>query len=605
MEKERSFDNGISATPGNPWRGFAHPEHRSEEYEGLLRTLRFASIQLNKFWVEFNALPVFMNEMKGASIRQIEGLFDWFQAAPSWSARVGLPRLVPELCNEASRKVLLEFTSRVVRARMLRAGLAKLVSAPWATEAELGDALKRLQVAEKLTQSLGLTSGGLAETEARIEILGQRLERNVRLQAFFSRLATECGLDAEATHLRESMRMFQAVELIRHTPFSVWQWRKPQCLAAQNRARILAWQERSQPLVEARRRLQPHFRMEERVAAAQLRLLAEKIRDAGFFRALNSGYKESLRKYRELLLLPEGANPPKESRAQISSQLEDWANYLEVKAQVEDSAEAKAIFAPHFRGIDTNFDAALEANAWAAQVRAELESEDKGAEADLCTRLADALFMAPQEALLQAVEACSGAGIQAVQAILAEPEYAAGREFAAIGCDEEACWMEATQLRDHLIALGVHAGTKLSELPAIRAAAGDLLALLVNINAQPEARAAFKHAFAGEHTDLSLLASAQDYIDFVAGAGLSESLRASFLTAHGPQRLHDTRAGVVPALNGLAHVKEHLRRLEAATHGQSRSLEDLPLLDLINRIQRALKSPAQLGALVDELRISH
>jgi hypothetical protein len=603
MEKNRP--NGLmvelgTQPVGNPWQGFAHPSHRAEELEPLRRTLRFALIQLNKFWVEVNAFPVFMNELKGASLKQIERLFDWFQAAPSWSARVTQPRLVPELVQEASRKALLDFTSRVVRARSLRAKLEQMLSAKWSTEAEMAAAIARLEEASKLAHSQGLESGGVGETEARIRELSVRLERNSRLQAYFARLSAECGLGMEATSLSTAQRVFQAAEIARQAPLSVWQWRKLPVMSAQNRARILAWQERSLPLLEARRRVEPLFRTSERVASAQLRLLAEKIGGSGMFRALSSDYKDAVRRYQELLRLDPHQKAPKETPAKMAEQLDDWAGYLERKAQVDDGAEAKALFGRHFKGIDTDFAGALEANAWATATRAELESEDKGLEADFCSRLADALFEVSQDKLVQAAELCSGPGRQAIQVILAQPDYASGREFAAIACDDEARWMEVTRLRDHLAALGVKPQTRLTDLEALATGVSELRELLKGIEAMAEPRLAFKQAYAGESTDLGLLASAQDYIDFVHEAGLSEGLRASFLSSHGPQRLQDTRKLVAPALAGMAHVKEHFKRLEVATHGQSKDLDNLPLLDLINRIQHALKHPELLAEQVRE-----
>ena len=92
------------------------------------------------------------------------------------------------------------------------------------------------------------------------------------------------------------------------------------------------------------------------------------------------------------------------------------------------------------------------------------------------------------------------------------------------------------------------------------------------------------------------------YVEFIETAGLPESLRNSFLTAYGPARLADTQSLVAPAQNGLLAVKEHLGRLESATYGQTKGLESEPLLDLIQRIQRALKQPQALGEWVDKLK---
>jgi len=72
------------------------------------------------------------------------------------------------------------------------------------------------------------------------------------------------------------------------------------------------------------------------------------------------------------------------------------------------------------------------------------------------------LFTSPQDRLLDAVELCAGAGLQAIQSILARPEYASDSDFASIGCAEESRWMAATELREHLAALELRPHVRLA-----------------------------------------------------------------------------------------------------------------------------------------------
>jgi hypothetical protein len=603
--------NPLHGNPANPWTGFAHPSHQPEEFEPLLRTLRFASIQLNKFWVEVNAFPVFMNEMKGASLKQIERLFGWLQAAPAWGDYIPVSRLIPDVCKEPSRGLLLGFVDQVYRVRAIRQELAGLMRAPLADLAALQAAQAQLGVAIALSRQLGLDGGGRAEVQARVDEINACLERNGKLQAFFSRMAGECGL-AEATCRTEADRVFQSVDIIRRAPEVIWSWRKPQILGPQQRLRIQAWQDRARPVLEARKRLMARFRLEDydgAVTPDQLRSLGAQLQAGGALRAFSSTYKEHLKHYHGLMRLDGNKAPPKETPAEMAEGLADWAGYIEQKEAFDGNAEAKAFFSPCFRGVDTDFDGALEANAWAAAVRGELKAEDPASpeghrDAAYCARLVDALFNVPKERLFAALESCTGAGIQFVQSILSEPEYSAGREFAAIGCDDEARLLEATRLRENLLSLGTLPGTPLSRLPQARALADELALLVRRIESASDVQAYLRTSFAGERTDLGVIEAPLAYIEYVRCAGLPESLRNSFLTAYGPQRLQDTRSMVAPALNGLAAVKDHLERLNASTHGASRMLEELPLLDLVHRIQRALKQPGLLAESVQMLRAS-
>lgn len=618
MDRPHSDQLNSLAPPAagtHPWEGFAHPEHRADEYEGMLRTLRFAMIQLNKFWVEVNAFPVFMNELKGASIREIERLLGWLQSSPRWADAIVHPRLIPELRQPSARAALQDFGDCVKRAQALKSAMAELQTADLAAGAAgsraVPDALQGAQAhlgaAIALARQLGLDHQSVAEVDARVEEVSARLSRNHRLQGFFSRLATDCGMP-EATSLREAGRVFQVSDFVRRTRPEHLPWRKPQILGPQQRIRIEAWADRARPSIEARKRLASRFKIEERVEAERLRSIAAALKCGGAFRAFNSSYKEALRHYQELQKPEAGAKgQPKESPEAMAEQLADWAGYLESKAAFEGNPEAIAFFSPAFKGIDTDFAGALAANAWAGALRLDLKVEDastaEGArDQAFCARLMEWVFTAPELKLHAVAAMCAGEDARASQGILLEPEYAAGREFSQIGCEEEARLVEATRLRESLAALNWRSSVPLSRLAELRLLLEERLGIARRLEAWEAAQAPLKSLYAGEETDLVPIETARAYVEYIEGAGLPESLRNSFLTAYGPSRLADTAALVAPTQNGLAQVKDHLGRLEVATHGQSKSLEGEPLLDLVNRIQRALKQPQALGEWVNKLK---
>jgi hypothetical protein len=620
MEREQTPGLPGSVAPfgtgGNtpPWQGFAHPEHRPEEYEALLRTLRFALIQLNKFWVELNAFPVFMNEMKGASLNRIERLFTWLMDSPNWTEAVPHPRLIPDLRQPALRKALLELATCVRRARELRAAMQELQDGAVPDMAALVSAQGHLGIALALSRQLGLERGTQIDVQMRIAETATRLARNRRVRKFFGRLATDCAMP-EALNLMDAGRIFQTVDHLRKTKPEVLTWRKPQLIGPQQKVRIESWQDRVRPMFEARKRLRELFKSEmldksDSISAERLRAIAAALREGGTFRMFNSSYKEAFRHYLELLkpeLAAAKGSVTKEAPEAMAARLEEWAGLSEHKAQFEANAEARAFFAPFFRGIDTDFQLAVAVNTWATGLRAELKIQDPGSpegarDLVFCNRLLEWAFTASDLQLHAAVALCEGDEARTVQGSLLENEYAQGREFADLGNDEEARLLEATRLRDAIKGLMLKPAFGLERLTELRQLVEERLSLLQRMEGALDARASLKTLYLGEDTNLAPIDGATAYGEYIESAGLPEALRQSFLTAYGPSRLNDTRKMVSPARNGLAGVKDHLGRLEAATHGQSRRLEDEPLLDLITRIQRALKHPTQLGEMVDQLR---
>ena len=597
----------LSQFGSNPWQGFAHSEHRADEYESLLRTLRFAMIQLNKFWVEINAFPVFMNELKGASIREIERLLVWLETSPRWADVLAQPRLIPELKQPAVRAALAEFSECVRRSRALRGAMTELQFSEFLGISALQEAQPHLGSAISLFRHLSLDQGRPGDVDARIADVTTRLSRNHRLQGFFSRLAKDCGIP-EAMSLREAGRVFQVADYVRRTKNETLSWRKPQILGSNQRIRIEAWADRARPSIDARKKLGAHFKLGAAVDSERLRSIGAALRGGGAFRLFNGSYKEALKHYHDLVMLdPSSKSPPKESVDAMANQLCEWAAYLEVKTAFEGNPEARAFFAPSFKGIDTDFQGALAANAWAASLRCELKIDDastqEGArDAAFCAQLIEWVFNAPDLKLHAVAAICSGEEARACQGILLETEYAAGREFTQIASEDQAKLLESTRLRDHLTVLAWREDVPLSRLLELRLLLEERLSLVRRLDAWDQAKVTLKNFFAGEDTDLLPIEAARAYVEYIEAAALPESLRNSFLTAYGPARLLDTRSLVAPAQNGLAQVKDHLGRLDVATHGQSRMLENDPLLDLVTRIQFALKHPQALGEWVEKMK---
>ncbi|MGK5083899.1 hypothetical protein WDW37_11405 [Bdellovibrionota bacterium FG-1] len=602
------MDRNPNVSPfGNPWQGFAHVDHRVEEYEGILRTLRFALIQLNKFWVEINSFPVFMNEMKGSSIREIERLLQWFQQTPRWHEVLLQPRLISDLRQPPLRAALLDFVECVSRAGDLRASTLEIQSRPLPEVSALQSSLAQLGLAIALTRQLGLEGGKIIDVQCRIHEVSRRLERNRKIHGFFGKLSSKWGLP-EATCLFQCARLFRCMDLIRQTPREILSWRSPQILGEQQKIRIQSWQDRVKATLESRKGLMQHFELHQAASANSLRELATALKKGGAFRAFTTAFKDA-NKFYETLLKPEinVKVVSKETPENRADRLLEWATYLEKKVVFENSTEGRAFFAPHFNGIDTDFTQALKTHDWGCELRSEMQVGNTATlegqrDAEYCAKLLEWAFSAPAAALWGAAEESGNAEALQAQKFLLEPEYDLGRGFQSVAREEEVRLIEVTRLVESLENLTIRPETTLNRLSELRGLVEERLLLLRRIESWSEMRSLLKNHFLGEETDLTLIENPRLYIEFIETAPLPESLRNSLLTAHGPARLHDTRSLVAPALNGLVAVKDHLQRLEIATNGQSRMLEDEPLLDLIQRLQRALKNPQGLAEWVDQAK---
>ena len=93
------------------------------------------------------------------------------------------------------------------------------------------------------------------------------------------------------------------------------------------------------------------------------------------------------------------------------------------------------------------------------------------------------------------------------------------------------------------------------------------------------------------------------YVRFVEEAPIPEAMKISFLSLHGPQRFNESKTQVGSVLPSLKPLKEHLQKLENITHNQVVVLEQGPILQLMNRIQEALKHSSQLDVWVEYLKI--
>jgi hypothetical protein len=582
----------------HPWRDFAHPDLHTDDFELLLRTLRFVSIQLSKFWVEVQSFPLFLNVLSSASVQEIERIFQWLQSGPAWHTLVQQPRIIPALVHASSRKVLLEFARDVKSVQALQKKLALKQDPDLNGSKSMEARLAQLGEAIQLTQKYNLGNSARTELEDKISHIQERIERIQKVQEFFTALNEQTDFP-RAEGLQQAKQVFEAIECIRQIPEEVIQWRQPRVLAPGQMVRIKAWQDRAKPILDIRKRLEVHMNLESDVTPEELRELAAVLTAGGMFRTFKNPYKDAIEKYRSLLAL--GTNPKskiKDTALQMGERLTEWASYIEQVQAFESNAEAKATFGSLFKGVDTDFRGASLANTWAARIRTELGySGDAFGEASI-----DFIFRATESQLKAVVAYFSKTFAKDIEGLLKEPEFETLQEFKDLAKEEESKLEELMKLLSMTVRLGIHEDVALKSLEEIRTMNEEISFLVGRMDANADLKNWLKNDYRGPETDLTLIEQGLFYVQFIENSDLPESLKNIFLSVYGPQRYGENRALVSSALASLATVKEHLLKLDAATHGQVQNVIKGSIPDLLSRIQIACRQPALLDDWVNYLK---
>jgi hypothetical protein len=362
--------------------------------------------------------------------------------------------------------------------------------------------------------------------------------------------------------------------------------------------RIKAWQDRAKPVLETRKRLEHHFKLGEKVTTDYLRDLAAMLTSGGVFRSFKSPYREAVDMYRALLTteMNEKRKLP-ETSLQMAERLAEWATYIEQVQAFENNAEAKTLFGTLFKGVDTDFNRACDANAWASQIRAELGTGEPYGDAVI-----DFIFKATPSQLQAVVEYFESQNSESIQKLLEDSEFKDPKEFSDLALEEDKRLKELKKLNQALSQLGIKEEVELKELNELFMMAEEILFLTGRMDQNPDLKSWLKSEYKTAETDLALIEQALYYIQFIENSEIPDSLKTAFLSVYGPQRFGENRALVASALTSLNGLKDHLQKLDAVSHGKVQILIQGPIPDLLSRIQQACKYPNLLDPWVDYLR---
>lgn len=581
----------------HPWRDFAHPDLQHEEHELLLRSLRFVSIQLSKFWVEVQSFPLFLNVLNEASVQEVEDLFHWLQSGPSWESLVQQPRLIPVLNNPTSRKVLLEFARDVKCVQALQRKIAEKQGFELSSSKDLKQGMSLLSEGISLAKKHKLEEYILEDLTRLISEIQEKMNQIGQVQAFFDQLTQKTAFP-KAKGITQSQHVYEAVNYIRKIPDAILLWRQPRIIASGQMVRIKAWQDRAKPILESRKRLEPYFKLGEKVTTDYLRDLAAMLTSGGVFRSFKSPYREAVEMYRALLT-PEMNEKRKlpETSLQMAERLSEWATYIEQMQTFENNAEAKTLFGTLFKGVDTDFNRACDANAWASQIRAELGTGEAYGDAVI-----DFIFKATPAQLQSVVEYFENPNSETILKLLADSKITDQKEFSDLAGEEEKRLKDLKKLDQVAQQLGIKKNVEFKELNDLFMMAEEIQFLTGRMDQNPDLRSWLKGEYKTAETDLALIEQALYYIQFIENSEIPDALKTSFLSVYGPQRFGENRALVASALTSLNGLKDHLQKLDAVSHGKVQVLIQGPIPELLNRIQQACKYPNLLDSWIDYLR---
>jgi hypothetical protein len=390
----------------------------------------------------------------------------------------------------------------------------------------------------------------------------------------------------------EASNILKLKDAISKIPKRIMPWRLPQILAPNQLVRIQALQDRARPLLEGRKRIAARFHIKSVSDPQKIRNLAAKLSTGGLLKSFKLPYQEAQRAYQIFLTAQfKHLHQKKETSLQMSESLNEWASFLEQSEAFDKNVDISKTFGPLFRGIDTAFELAIEANQWAAQLRAEFAGE----ETVFCESLIQFIFKATQDeldavsAFLRSEEATD------VAELIKTRDLRGSITFDEFSARIEVSHAELTRLFTIVRQLEIQNGISFSILKELLQTNEEIIFLNHQIDASADIKSWLKGYHRGIDTDLSVVEQAASYVRAIEQADIPDSLKRNLLSVHGPQRFGENRALVAPALNSLHLLKDQLVRLEAVCRAPAQKHLEAPIPRFQSQLQNALKHPALLG----------
>ncbi len=576
----------------HPWYGLLGPNQSIRDLDVLQRTIRFAFMQMSRFWVEFQSFPLFHQSLTSLSLHDIQALFDFFSSTPEFGDISKSPQLIATLANqEPLRRIVLECMQNIQSAHIL---IEELKESPIPQHllhpAELKSLQKILTETNKAAHEAGITHIDTQSLSQLIQDLETRIQHAAHVRSIFKSWHDEFSLPLPSNLIEADILASLMHELVQLDPWLAW---KPSSLILPNqRTRIQTWTDRAKPIIEMRRRLQICFDL-DRVDAPSITELQELIYNltqGGILKTIRSFYKDALCRYKELLRAQYRIEHSRESILEITEKLALYAQYLQQKEAFETNEEAKKLFHAGFQGIDTNFQEALEIHILAKDIFSHTESY-KNTNRDTPEA---ASFVAT---LMHAISRHLASG-KSFQSALTKELQSLRQPY---GLNLSLMTEENTNLRQlqRLMKTAEELPIDTDLLSVLEERVADVLFLQDRISQQstPLHQALGTH-YRGFYTDTSLIEKAWAYVTMIHGSKLPHELKVSLLSSKGILRFEETKVLITSASVSLTSCLEHESKLLEATQSAFETLASCPFPELIQRMHLALKQPAKAADLI-------
>ncbi len=584
----------------HPWYGFGHPDLKLDEYEPLLRMIRFTSIQLNKFWIEIQSFPIFLNILNNSSLFEVERIFRWILTHSNWPEVVVQSKIIPLLNQTESKKIFFNFIHDVNQIHSLKETLSRKINKRFLELPQMKTGFQLLNEALESIQSHELLTGTRLHLDAMIENHRNQINQIKKIQNFFYNLSIKTGMPCAKTQ-KEAKQICFVLKYVRQIPIKIIPFIKCiNLMDSKHNIRIREWENQIRPILEMKKRLASHFNLKISITPEKLKEIAILLSEGGVLRFFQNSYQEAIQSYRQLLKNNFiESQPKKEKTHQMISKLSEWAIYLEKMRFFEKNEEIRNVFGPLFCGIDTDFDSACLANHWVMQLRMDLVSElDSFGKA-----LIDFLLGASESNLNTLISNTSEPQFLAFEKILNEQFLSKELiDFQELIDEPQNQLIHLEKIGNVLIQLNIEPEVPFHSLEEIKALFDELVCLYQKIENNIDVKQWLKSAYRGSETDLSMIEQGVLYVQAIESAEIPETLKSTFLTIYGPQRLNEHRALVTASWSSLETLKDLLQKLELMTHRKIGGLIEIPIPILLARVHHVLKNSHLLADWIDYLK---
>jgi hypothetical protein len=557
-------------TEQHPWHGLAHSQLEIASLNSFQRSLRLSFITINQFWMSFHefCLSCAVEKM---SFQEAKQFCDWLIQSADFTEIHPYTQCLPLLKDPQNRQELNEAIQEMKCLRKLHLILEKNLF----LYSDLTVLLQDIQPCINAVKENQFEAFYLSDLKDAKE------EKKAACQGFLTARETKEQLKAYHFPLPQNIKEWQIAkqsqEKIGAIPLALLRYRLPGLLQAKQQNRIASLKHKAQPLLEKKAELEKIFCMNAAIGPEQLKQLAKHLKKTGWFRSYSRTFKSAKLTYQGLLVHDRAQE---ENALLITQRLTEWASYLEQIHQFAHLTEGKMLFLHHWKGIFTDFDAALNVNQWAHHIEQQLSDPSEYQKKVLT------FFFSAENEKIEAF--FHPKNKEKMSKTLEQLEKTRTPLFEPLEHSEEKTKKEynhLSSLYEDIKKLHLRPELPLKTLQEIQDVASEALFLTQRREKKP----VFSSA---EPKNLEMLQKICLFTQHILC--LPEDFFPLFFSPKGAQRFKEYQHYAQKISKSLHAAQEQMEKLDQLTLHSFEQISPLPLSDVLNRIQIALKHPDHL-----------